>query len=106
MVLNGADCKVMALEGQPADDAPISCREANEALIYAIVGLFCCGFVLAPLALHKANQAKKLIEANHHLQGSGKVTAAIAIAIIELILWGSTFILLAIDIIRLSRSES
>ena len=95
----------MALEGKhAADEAPISCREANEALIYAIVGLFGCGLFLAPLALHKASQAKKMIESNYRLQGSGKVTAATAIAIIELILWASAFILVGLSKIQLSRA--
>ena len=91
----------MALDAQhDPEQGPISCREANEALVYAIVGLFCCGFILAPLALHKASQAKKLIEANYRLQGSGKVTAATAIAIVELILWIAALILLGLHLTR------
>jgi hypothetical protein len=71
-------------------------------LAYAIVGLFCCGIILAPLALHKASQAKKMLEANYRLQGSGKVTAATAIAIVELILWIAALVILGL---RLSRSR-
>lgn len=82
-------CKVMALQGQPVvvEEATVPCKEANEALTYAIVGLFCFGIILEPIALSKASKAKKMIEMNPRLQGSGKVTAAYIIASIGLVLW-------------------
>jgi len=82
-------CKVMALKGQPVvvEEATVPCKEANEALIYALVGLICCGIILEPIALSKAAKAKKMIEMNPRLQGSGKVTAAYIIASIGLGLW-------------------
>jgi hypothetical protein len=82
-------CKVMALRGQPVvvEEATVPCKEANEALIYALVGLVCCGIILEPIALSKASKAKKMIEMNPRLQGSGKVTAAYIIACIGLGLW-------------------
>lgn len=82
-------CKVMALKGQPVvvEEATVPCKEANEALTYAIVGLFCFGIILEPIALSKASKAKKMIEMNPRLQGSGKVTAAYIIASIGLALW-------------------
>jgi hypothetical protein len=82
-------CKVMALKGQPlvVEEATVPCKEANEALIYAIVGLFCFGIILEPVALSKAAKAKKMIQLNPSLQGSGKVTAATIIAAIGLVLW-------------------
>jgi hypothetical protein len=83
-------CKVMALQGQPAvmvEEATIPCKEANEALTYAIVGIFCFGIVLEPIALTKAAKARKMIALNPRLTGSGKVTAATIIAIIALVLW-------------------
>ncbi len=65
-------CKVLALQGQPAvvEEATIPCKEANEALTYAIVGIFCCGIILEPLALIKASKARKMIAMNPRLQGS------------------------------------
>ena len=63
------------------------CKLANEALIYAIVGLFCCGIILEPVAIVKATQAKSMMAKNPRLTGSGKATAAMAIAIIGLVLW-------------------
>jgi hypothetical protein len=83
-----ASCKVMAVSGQPmVEEATIPCKEAGEALVYAIVGLFCCGIILEPIAIAKAMKAKKMMEANPRLTGSGKATAALVIAIIGLVLW-------------------
>jgi hypothetical protein len=85
-----ASCKVMALQGQSAvvpESATLPCREADEALKYAIIGIFCFGIILEPIAISKALKARKMIEANPRLTGSGKATAALIIAIIGLVLW-------------------
>ena len=82
------DCKVIAVQGQPmVEEATIPCKEAGQALTYAIVGLFCFGIILEPFAIHKSLQAKKLLAANPRLTGSGKATAALVIACIGLGLW-------------------
>ena len=62
-------------------------KEATEALILAIVGLFCCGVILGPIAIYKGLNAKKMIQANPQLSGNGKATAAIVIGVICLIEW-------------------
>lgn len=82
-------CKVMAVKGQPVleEEPTVPCRLANEALQYAIVSIFCLGIFLAPAALVKASQAKKLIAADPRLQGAGKVTAAMVIGWCVLGLW-------------------
>jgi hypothetical protein len=83
-------CKVLALKGgQPvlAEEATMPCKEAGEALTYAIIGLFCFGIVLGPMAISKASKAKKMIEMNPRLTGSGKATAATIIGVIALVLW-------------------
>lgn len=67
--------------------ATIPCKEANEALTYAIIGIFCFGIILEPIALVKASKAKKMMALNPRLSGSGKVTAAYVIAIVGLVLW-------------------
>jgi hypothetical protein len=79
----------MALRGQPpvVEEASIPCKEANEALTYAIIGIFCFGIILEPIALSKAAKAKKMIDLNPRLLGSGKVMAARIIASIALVLW-------------------
>jgi hypothetical protein len=82
-------CKTMALRGAPpiTEEATIPCKEANEALTYSIVGIFCCGIILEPIAISKALKAKKMIAMNPRLTGSGKATAGLIIGIVALVLW-------------------
>lgn len=82
-------CKVMALGGQtPVFEAVTELSEdAKEALKYAIIGLFCFGIILEPIAISKALKAKKMIAANPNLTGSGRATAALIIASVGLLLW-------------------
>lgn len=85
-----AACKTMALRGgtpQLAEEATIPCKEANEALTYSIIGIFCFGIILEPIAISKALKARKMIAMNPRLAGSGKATAALIIGIIALVLW-------------------
>ena len=85
-------CKVMAVKNQPVmEEATIPCKEANDALTTAIIGIFCfwlclLGFVLGPMAISKALKAKKMIETNPQLTGSGKATAALIIGILVTVL--------------------
>lgn len=82
-------CKTMALRGAPpiTEEATIPCKEASEALTYSIVGIFCCGIILQPIAISKALKAKKMIAMNPRLTGSGKATAGLIIGIVGLVLW-------------------
>ena len=82
-------CKVMAVQGQPPplEQATMPCKEAGQALTFAIVGLFCVGIILEPIAISKAIKAKKIMALNPNLTGSGKATAAMVIAIVGLVLW-------------------
>ena len=85
------ECKVMALrEDAPPipDKQKKPCKEANAALTYAIIGIFCFGILLGPLAISKALRARKLIEADPYLNGSGKATAGLWLGAIVTILWG------------------
>lgn len=83
-----AKCKTMAVTDAPVVEAnTMPCPEAGEALKYAIIGLFCFGIVLGPIAISKALNAKRLIAANPSLTGGGKATAALVIGISELVLW-------------------
>ena len=85
-------CKVLAIQGQAPPPMPgygqQTCPQAKEALITAIISLFCCAIILGPWALVKANEAKKKIDANPYLTGRGMATAAQVIAVVGLILWG------------------
>ena len=81
-------CKGLAIQDAPAvEESMVPCKEASEALTYAIIGIFCFGIILEPIALLKASKAKKLIRMNPNLTGGGKATAATIIAVIALILW-------------------
>jgi hypothetical protein len=81
-------CKVLAVSGQPmVEEATIPCKDADEALKYAIIGLFCFGIILEPIAIAKSMAAKKQLAANPRLTGSGKANAALIIAIVGLALW-------------------
>lgn len=82
-------CKVTALgTSLPIiEQATEPCAEAAEALKYAIIGIFCFGIILEPIAISKALKAKKMIEANPNLTGEGKATAALVIGIAGLVLW-------------------
>lgn len=83
-----SSCKVLAVSGQPmVEEATIPCKEAGEALSFSIIGLFCFGIILEPIAISKALKAKKMMAANPRLTGSGKATAALVIGIIGLVLW-------------------
>ncbi len=76
-------CKVLAIKGAPiVEEATVPCKEAGEALGFAIVALFCFGFIIGPIAISKASKAKKMIAANPRLMGSGKASAAMIIGII------------------------
>ena len=61
--------------------------DANSALTYAIVGLFCLGIILEPIALSKAINARRMIASDPRLGGEGQATAAMIISIIGLGLW-------------------
>ena len=80
---------MMTVRGAPqlGEEATMPCPEANEALMFSIFGLFCFGFIFEPIAINKALKAKKLIEEDPRLSGSGKVTAALIIAAMGMILW-------------------
>ena len=80
-------CKVIAVKGKPVIEAATQpCKEAGSALIYAIIGIFCFGIILEPVAFITAVKAKKRIRENPNLTGSGKAAAAQVIAVSVFIL--------------------
>lgn len=54
--------------------------EAEQALKLAVVGIFCIGPVLQPVALVKALQARRAIRSNPGLGGEGKALAALIVS--------------------------
>jgi hypothetical protein len=82
------ECKYMTVKEPPViEKATTPCKEASDALKYAIFGLFCFGIILGPIAISKARKAKETINADPKLAGSGKATAAIIIGSLSLIIW-------------------
>jgi uncharacterized Tic20 family protein len=61
--------------------------DATKALRYAIIGIFCFGMILGPMAISSALKAKKNIERDPRFDGAGKATAAFVIGIVSLVLW-------------------
>ncbi|HVR39213.1 MAG TPA: hypothetical protein VMU84_08950 [Thermoanaerobaculia bacterium] len=84
-----SSCKVMVIGDRVpmVERATKLCPEADEALKYAIIALFCLGIILGPVALSKASAARKLINADPSLLGSSQVTAATVMAIFAIGLW-------------------
>lgn len=82
-------CKGAAVAGLPPPTAgTIRCREADQALRLAILGVFILGPILEPVALVRASQARRLIVGDTRLAGDAKVAVATAIAIAALAIWG------------------
>ncbi len=63
-------------------------KQAGASLIWGIVGIFCCGIVLGPFAVYRANKAKQLI-AQHNVghQYAGQATAGMICGIIGIVLF-------------------
>ena len=62
-------------------------KDANTALTYAIIGIFCFGIILGPMAISKGNEAKRIIDTQPGYEGRGKAQAAVVIGWIEIVLW-------------------
>jgi uncharacterized protein YbaR (Trm112 family) len=60
-------------------------KKSSNALTMAIIGIFCFGIILEPIALINASNAKKVLVAGD--DGYGKATAAQIVAGIALALW-------------------
>src|SRR6185295_5497187 len=69
-----AQCKVMALKGEPniLPRRTRPCREADEALKFAIIGIFCFGLFVEPIALSKTASARRSIAMDPKLTSSEK----------------------------------
>ncbi len=60
---------------------------AAAALTYGIIGLFICGVIFGPLAISKANSAKRMIQSDPTLTGGGMATAGLVLGILDLVFW-------------------
>ena len=79
-------CKMMAIPPE-AIAIQVPCKEASEALNYALIGLLCFGIILEPIAISKALAAKKKMSQDPTLTGQGKATAAMIFASVVLGFW-------------------
>lgn len=61
--------------------------EAKDALKFAIIGLFCFGIILGPLAIIKGTSAKRTIAMDPRYDGEGIATAAQILGGIEVALY-------------------
>lgn len=59
--------------------------DASSALTMSIIGIFCFGIILEPIALIRAGSAKKVLQSGD--PGYGKATAAQIIGWIFVVLW-------------------
>src|SRR4030095_3701036 len=83
-----AACKVMNIKGPPQlKDGTMACEEAGKALTYAIIGIFCVGFILGPMAIAKAMEARRLIAEDPRLTGLAKANVGLVLGIMALLFW-------------------
>lgn len=86
-------CRNLSATGEytgPKETLP----EAKEALKYAIIGIFCFGIVLGPMAIVKGTSAKKAIAMDPRYEGEGMATAAQIIGGLVTLLYFVNIILL------------
>ncbi len=78
----------MAVQGTPQlTDGNMACEEAQQALNYAIIGIFCFGIIFGPMAISKAVAARRLIREDPRLTGEAKANVALILGIMVLLLW-------------------
>jgi hypothetical protein len=83
-----ASCKIVTVQQTPdVETGAIPCEEADSALKYAVIGIFCFGIILGPMAIAKAMKAKGQIAEDPSLTGAGKANAAIVLGSIVILLW-------------------
>lgn len=71
-----------------ASKAAAVASDAKQALILAIIGVFCCGFILGFLALRKANEALETIQIYEVAQDKkGLAMTAKVLAIFDMVAW-------------------
>jgi hypothetical protein len=76
----------MAVPGVPPSTGVIV-EDATAALRYAVLGFFCFGIVLGPMAISRAVKAKEQIRADPALGGKGRADAAIVLGSIATLFW-------------------
>jgi len=81
-------CKIMTVKGPPPiEEGNTPCEAANKALTYSLIGIFCFGVVLGPMAIAKAVEARREIRDDPSLSGLAKANVGLLLGIAVLILW-------------------
>jgi len=84
------ECKVMAVRETPViidEENKESCEEAKLALRFALIGVFCLGFIMGPIAMIKATKARERFKEEPNLTGEGFAMAALITGMTESIFW-------------------
>jgi len=77
-----------------AQKAAVVASEAKTALTFAILGIFCFGFIFGFLAYRKANEAIETIDIYDVAHDKrGMATAAKILGIIDIVLWALGLVL-------------
>jgi hypothetical protein len=84
-------CKTMAVPAA-ASAVQVPCKEASDALKYAIVGLLILGPILEPIAMARAFKARALLKGDPTLTGIGKANVALMLSTIVILLWVFGFV--------------
>ena len=83
-----AACKMRAIQGGAAAELGAEpCAEARQALVQGIIGMFCLGFVLGPMAIKNGLEAFTQFKADPRLTGWGKAVAGILLGVLDLVGW-------------------
>jgi hypothetical protein len=73
----------------------VTAGKATGALVCGIVGLFCFGVILGPVAIYLGSTAKREIQqSNGRLKGSGMATAGMVLGIIAVVVFVLSIIIL------------
>ena len=89
---------------QPAQDPGLkkAMADASGALTMAIIGIFCFGIILEPIAIVKARSAKKVLQPGD--PGRGQATAAEIIGWIFVAVWTLSILVAAISLVAANNS--
>jgi len=62
-------------------------KDASSALTFALIGIFCFGIILGPIAIFKGIKAVNTINFDPRYKGKGRAIAAIVIGSFVVLLW-------------------
>lgn len=69
------------------EEGNLPCEAAGKALTYSIIGFFCFGIVLGPMAIAKAVEARRQIHEEPSLGGLAKANVGMMLGIMVFFFW-------------------